>query len=191
MALIVHHSNLVDSLTLDEVARIYKGEITNWKDVGGPNLDISLYGRTSASGRYIYFRDNVLKGDYSPEMKGMVGTAHIVEAVKRDKAGIGYVGIGYVVDEQGKVVSGIKVLNLARDKDAPAVTPLDAENVKSGLYPLSRPLYQYTNGKPKGKILEFIRFELSKEGQELVSREGYYPVSPEYMEMNRRLGIIK
>lgn len=191
LAVIVHNTLPVDSLTLDEIGRIYRGEITNWKEVGGPPLEISLYGRTSASGTYTYFRDAVLKGDYSSKMKGMIGNSHIVEAVKNDKSGIGYVGIGYIVDEKGKVTEGLKPLNIKKDKTAKAVSPLNIEAVKSGLYPLTRPLYQYTNGKPKGLMLEFIRFELSKEGQNLVLKEGFYPVSKEYMEANRRLGIIK
>lgn len=191
LALIAHQSLPIDSLTLDEVAKIFKGEITSWKEFGGPDLAISLYGRQSNSGTYVYFRDNLLKGDYSPQARRMNGNAQIVEAVKTDKAGIGYVGIGYVVDDKGKVTSGIRVLNIAEDTNSPAVTPLKQENVKSGLYPLTRPLYQYTDGKPKGKLLEFIRFELSEEGQELVTKGGYYPVTPEYMDYNRELGVIK
>ena len=100
-------------------------------------------------------------------------------------------GIGYVVDDKSEVVSGIKVLNIAKDANSPAVTPLRSENVKSGLYALTRPLYQYTDGIPKGMLLEFIRFELSEEGQELVTKKGYYPVTPEYMDYNRELGVIK
>ena len=191
LALIAHQSLPVDRLTLDEVAKIFKGEITNWKGLDGPDLTISLYGRQSNSGTYVYFRDKVLKGDYAPQARRMNGNAQIVEAVKTDKAGIGYVGIGYVVDDKGQVASGIKVLNIAVGANSPAVTPLKPENVKSGLYPLTRPLYQYTDGKPKQKLLEFIRFELSQEGQELVTKEGYYPVTPEYMEHNRKLGLLK
>lgn len=191
LALIAHETLPINALTIDELGKIFRGEIVNWKEVGGPDMEISLYGRTSASGTYVFFRDNVLKGDYSPKMNAMVGTSHIVEAVKKDKSGIGYVGVGYVKDEQGKVIHGIKVLKLAKDKNSPAVSPLEIENVKSGLYPLSRPLYQYTNGKPKGKLLEFIRFELSEEGQELILKEGFFPVTREYMERNRELGIIK
>ncbi len=191
LALITHQSLPIDSLTLDEIAKIFKGEITNWKEVGGTELVISLYGRQSNSGTYVYFRDNVLKGDYSPQARRMNGNAQIVEVVKTDRAGIGYVGVGYVVDDKGEITSGIRVLNIAKDANSSAVTPLKLDNVTSGLYPLTRPLYQYTDGKPKGKLLEFIQFELSEVGQELVTKEGYYPVTPEYMDYNRGLGIIK
>jgi phosphate transport system substrate-binding protein len=191
LALITHQSLGIKALTLDEVAKIFKGEITNFKELQGPDLVITPYGRQSNSGTYVYFRDNVLKGDYSPQVRRMNGNAQIVEAVRTDKAGIGYVGIGYVVDDKGEVISGIKLLDIAKDVNSPSVTPLKPENVKSGLYPLTRPLYQYTNGKPKGNLLEFILFELSEQGQELVTKEGYYPVTPEYMDNNRKLGIIE
>lgn len=191
LALIVHESLPVDSLTLDEVGQIYKGEITNWNEVGGPDLEISMYGRQSNSGTYIYFRDNVIKGDYSPKVRRMNGTAQIVEAVRNDKAGIGYVGIGYIIDDQGNILPGINSLKIAKDENSPAVSPLEPENVKSGLYPIVRPLYQYTDGLPEGNLLDFIIFELSDEGQRLVINEGYYPVTSEYMKMNENLGISK
>ena len=191
LALIVHESLHVDSLSIDEVGQIYKGEITNWNEVGGPDLEISMYGRQSNSGTYIYFRDNIIKGDYSPKVRRMNGTAQIVEAVRNDKAGIGYVGIGYIINDQGNILSGINSLKIAKDENSPAVSPLEPENVKSGLYPIVRPLYQYTDGLPEGNLLDFIIFELSDEGQRLVISEGYYPVTSEYMKMNENLGISK
>ena len=191
LALIVHESLPIDSLSIDEVGQIYKGKITNWNEVGGPDLEISMYGRQSNSGTYIYFRDNVIKGDYYPKVRRMNGTAQIVEAVRNDKAGIGYVGIGYIIDDQGNILPGINSLKIAKDENSPAVSPLEPENVKSGLYPIVRPLYQYTDGLPEGNLLDFIIFELSDEGQRLVISEGYYPVTPEYMKMNENLGISK
>jgi phosphate transport system substrate-binding protein len=190
LALITHKSLQIASLTLDQVGKIYKEDISNWKKAGGPDLPISLYGRQSNSGTFVYFRDNVVKGDYSQNMKMMNGTAQIVEAIRQDKAGIGYVGIGYVVNEHGQVIEGITVLKIASSSDLPAVTPLDPGNVKKGLYPVSRPLYQYTNNTPTGNLLEFIKFELSVEGQNIVSLEEYYPVTPEYMEHNRTINIL-
>jgi phosphate transport system substrate-binding protein len=190
LALITHKDLSVNSLTLGNVAQIFKGELSNWNDVGGPDMQISLYGRQSNSGTFVFFRDEILKGDYSKKMRMMNGTAQIVEAIKQDRSGIGYVGIGYVIDTQGKVVNGINVLKIAKNAQSPGVTPLDPENVKTGLYPISRPLFQYTNGIPKGKILEFIKFELGDEGQKLVSSEGYYAITPAYIESNKTLGIL-
>ncbi len=191
LALIAHKSFPLDSLNLNVLAGVFKGDITHWKEINGPDLPVSLYGRQSNSGTFIFFRDYVLKGDYSQKMKRMNGTAQIVEAIKQDRGGIGYVGIGYVVNKLGSVVPGIRVLNIAKDAGSQAVSPLDPENVTSGLYPISRPLYQYTNGAPAGKVLEFIQFELSDEGQKIVAAEGYYPITPEYMEANKEIGIIQ
>lgn len=190
LSVITNEVNPVEALTVKLLGKIFRGEITNWREVGGPDLPISLYGRQSNSGTYVYFRDHVLKGDYSAEMKRMNGNAQIVEAIKNDKAGIGYVGVGYVVDEKGNEVEGISILNIARDENSPAVSPLKPENVKTGNYPLARPLNQYTNGKPEGAILEFIKFELSDKGQDIAIEEGFYPVSPQYQELNKKnLGL--
>ena len=191
LALIVNENLPVDSLTLEELAALFKGGITNWSAVGGPDAPVSLYGRQSNSGTFMYFRETVLKGNYARSMKRMNGTAQIVEAVRQDRGAIGYVGVGYVVDRQKQVIPGIKIMPLRKDSGTPAVSPLSAENVKSGLYPVRRPLYQYTNGVPHGRLLEFIKFELSPEGQAMVALEGYYPVTGEYMELNRQHGIVQ
>jgi len=188
LAVIVHSDNPLDGLTLAELAKIYRGEITNWIQLRGPDLPISLYGRQPNSGTYVFFRSAVLKGDYSPKMKEMNGNAQIIEAVRRDKGGIGYVGIGYAV-RGGKAIKGIKVIRIARDEHTQAVDPLEEQNVISGIYPLSRPLYQYTDGFPRGHVLSFIRFELSDQGQRLIRDMGFYPVSPEYREINRKSGF--
>jgi phosphate transport system substrate-binding protein len=119
----------------------------------------------------------------------MNGNAQIVEAIKKDKDGIGYVAVGYVVDEKGTIMPGIKILNIAKDAQSEAYSPAKMENVMSGKYPISRPLNQYLNGKPTGKLLNFIRFELSKEGQEIVRKEGFFPVQKDWMEFNRKQGL--
>ncbi|MEC9489261.1 MAG: phosphate ABC transporter substrate-binding protein [Halanaerobium sp.] len=186
LAVIANGSNKIDELTTEQLGRIFRGEITNWQEVGGKDQKISLYGRQSNSGTFVFFRDAVLKGDYSADMKRMNGNAQIVEAVKADEAGIGYVGVGYVVAEDGNPVEGLKIIKVAKDDSSPAVSPLQPENVKDGTYPLARPLNQYVNGKPAGSILEFIKYELSEEGQKIVVEEGFYPISPEYSELNQR-----
>jgi phosphate transport system substrate-binding protein len=191
LALITHETMTVPSLTVEQVGRIYRGEVTNWNEVGGPNLPIVLYGRQSNSGTFVYFRDNVLGGDYSPRMRNMNGTAQIVEAVRQDRAGIGYVGIGYISDREGGTARGIKVVNISNVADSDPVSPLDPDNVISGLYPISRPLYQFTNGLPTENIKKFIQWELSPEGQAVVAQSGYYPVGEEHMEKNRIMGIIE
>ncbi len=191
LAIVTHESNPVESLTIDQISRIYRGDITNWKDVGGPDMTITLYGRQSNSGTYVYFREHIVKADYSARMRNMNGTAQIVEAIRSDISGIGYVGIGYIADRESTVISRIHVVEVAADDASPAFSPLDPENVMSGKYPISRPLYQYTNGLPEGEMLAFIRWELSEEGQDVVVQSGYYPVSDQYMQLNKELGIIE
>lgn len=187
---VVHPSNPVNRLSMDQLGKIFKGQITNWKEVGGKETRISLYGRQSNSGTYIFFREFVLKGDYSPHMKSMNGTAQIVEALKRDEAGIGYVAVGYVVTEKEEVMPGIKILNVAKDEKGEAYNPIKMENVMTGKYPISRPLNQYTSGRPSGTLLEFIRFELSAEGQKIVRQQGFFPVQKQWTEFNRKQGVI-
>jgi len=190
LSVIVNSDNGVESLTVDQIGHIFRGEITNWKEVGGRNKRISLYGRQANSGTYAFFQKFVLKKkDYSAKMKRMNGNAQIVEGVLADKSGIGYVGIGYVYEGKGRVRTGLKVLKVAVDDNSPAVTPLVAENVKSGKYPISRALYQYINGIPAGALKAFIAFELGAKGQKIVADMSFYPVAGEYLNQNKKAGF--
>ena len=190
LSVIIHSSISVNSLTVDQIGAIFRGDISNWKDVGGPNMPISLYGRQANSGTYVFFQEHVLgKKDYSPKMKRMNGNAQIVEGVIADKAGIGYVGIGYIYDDKGNIRDGLKVMEVAADANSDPVSPLVAENVKSGKYPIARALYQYVNGKPKGAVKDFIAFELGPEGQKVVEEMSFFPVSGAYLEQNKKAGF--
>jgi phosphate transport system substrate-binding protein len=189
ISVILHPENPVSKLTIDQLGKIFKGEIGNWKEVGGPEVKISLYGRQSNSGTYVFFREFVLKGDYSQHMKSMNGNAQIVEGVQRDKAGVGYVAVGYVVGEKGEVKPGVKILNVAKDDKSEAFSPAKMENVMSGKYPISRPLNQYLNGKPTAKLLEFMKFQIGLEGQEIVKKQGFFPVQAKWIEFNRKQGL--
>jgi len=164
------------SLTKGQIGAIYRGEIKNWKEVGGPDMPVSLYGRQPSSGTYAFVQEEVMGNkNYTPKMKQMNGNAQIIEAVKAEKGGIGYVGVGYAL-ENGKVAGGIKVLEVAKDAKSAPVSPLEPANVKSGKYPIARPLFQYINGKPKGAVLDFVKFELSPEGQKIVEEQGFYSI---------------
>jgi len=189
ISLILHPENPVAKLTIEQLGKIFKGEIANWKEVGGPDLKISLYGRQSNSGTYVFFREFVLKGDYSQRMKSMNGNAQIVEGVQRDKAGIGYVAVGYVVGQTSEIKTGIKILNVARDDKAEAFSPAKMEIVMSGKYSISRPLNQYLNKKPTGMLLEFMKFQIGPVGQEIVKKQGFFPVQASWMEFNRQQGL--
>ena len=187
---IAHPENPVSKLTLEQLGKIFKGDITNWKEVGGTDMKISLYGRQSNSGTFVFFREFVVKADYSPHKKAMNGNAQIVEGIQRDKAGIGYGAVGYVVSEKGEVKPGVKVLNIAKYAQSEAFSPAKMENVMSGHYPISRPLNHYLVGKPSGKLLEFIKFELSPEGQAIVRKQGFFPVQQKWVEFNKNQGAM-
>lgn len=173
LSVIVNKGNPVNRLTVDEIGKIYRGEIANWRELGGPGQKITLYGRQSTSGTYEFFREFVVKADYDPTMRNMEGTQAIVDAVRQDKTAIGYVGIGYVLGENREPVEGIKELLVAKDKDGEYMSSLDESKIH--VYPISRPLFQYFAGLPKKSSVEheFLLFELSSEGQDIVEKSGF------------------
>jgi len=189
LAVVVHPAVTVDALTVEQIGQIFAGEITNWQEVGGADKDISLYGRQSNSGTFVFFRKNIIQGEYASSMKQMNGTAQIIESVKRDEEAIGYVGIGYIINEEGELMEGIKPLSIKPDQNAPAVSPTNREAINNGEYTITRPLFQFTDGVPTGKLLDFIQFELSEEGQQIVQRNGYFPITEKHRKHNEKLGI--
>jgi len=180
VAVVVHQDNPVAELTVDQIGAIYRGEIANWSEVGGEDLAITLYGRQSTSGTYVFFMEKVVQADYSPEMRNLAGTSDIVEAVTNDLGGIGYAAIGYATKD------GIKAVLVAADEASEAFDPTILENVTSGDYPLTRPLYQFVIGKPSGAILDFLLYEVSEAGQQLVLNEGFYPITNADVDFNKK-----
>jgi phosphate transport system substrate-binding protein len=164
----VNDSNPVTELTLEQVKGIFTGKITNWKEVGGRDEKIITYGRENSSGTFVYFRDNVLGGaDYSSTVQSLPGTAAVVNSVARDKNGIGYGGAAYA--------KGIIQLKMKKDAGSEGYAPT-AENIKSGVYPISRYLYMYVAHRPTGAMKEYVDWILSDEGQKIVSEVGYFPI---------------
>lgn len=174
----------IDKLTVDQIGAIFRGDVKNWKEVDGPDQKITLYGRQSNSGTYVFFQDFILKGDYSQKMNRMNGNAQIVEGIKADKGGIGYVGVGYV-----KKTKGLTVVSVASKPGAEYASPLNSDDVKSGKYAIARPLNQYINGTPSDDVQDFLKFELSAEGQQVVEEEGFFPVPAKYQELNSKAGL--
>jgi phosphate transport system substrate-binding protein len=168
ISLYVNEANPVNELTLDQIKAVYTGTITNWKDVGGNDARIVLYGRENSSGTYVYLRDVVLKGqDYSGAMQSMPGTAAVVNAIANDVNGIGYGGAAYA--------KGIRVVKVKKDAGSAAYDP-SAENVKSDVYPITRYLYLYVRSRPSGALKQYVDWILSDEGQAVVSKVGYFPI---------------
>lgn len=184
LAVYVNKDNPIDKLTMQQVDAIFSKtrkmggkDIKNWGDLGLTGewsaKPLSLYGRNSASGTYGFFKEVALaKGDYKDTVKEQPGSASVVQGVTEDKFAIGYSGIGYKT-------SGVKSVPLA-GKDGQFYTT-EAGDVLSGKYPLSRYLYVYYNAAPNKPldplVREFIKFVVSKEGQEIVVKDGYLPVS--------------
>ena len=163
----LNESNPVKELTLKQLSNIFSGRTKNWKEVGGPDQDIKLYGRENSSGTYVFFKDNVVKTDYAASCQTLPGTAAVVNAVAKDKYGIGYGGAAYA--------SGVKHCQVKKDDKSPTFVA-NAETVKSGQYPITRYLYMYLCNRPTGEIKAYIDWILSAEGQKLVTEIGYFPV---------------
>jgi phosphate transport system substrate-binding protein len=174
IAVVVHPDNPVEWLTLQEIADIYTGRITNWREVGGEDRPIVLLSRESNSGTYVYFLENVIrlgkstsKALFSPDTLLMPSSEGISVEVRENRNAIGYDGLGYVTPDQ-------KVIAVARDGRGPYVLP-SAESVNNGAYPISRPLYMYTAGEPTGQIKTFLEWIMA-DGQAIVPILGFVPL---------------
>jgi len=163
----LHPSNKVKELSIKQLSEIFKGNIKNWKEVGGADADIKLYGRENSSGTYTFFQENVVKGDYASSCQTLPGTAAVVNAVKKDPNGIGYGGAAYA--------EGIEICKVKKDDNSPAYIAT-AETIKTGEYPITRYLYMYLKNKPTGAMKSYIDWILSADGQKLVVEMGYFPV---------------
>jgi phosphate transport system substrate-binding protein len=163
----LNESNPIHELTLGQLKDIFTGKITNWKDVGGPDAKIIVYSRENSSGTYVFFKEEVLKGaDYMQRAQTLQGTAAVVNAVAREKFGIGYGGAAYA--------KGIKIVSLKRDAASPSIAP-NKDTVQNNSYPLARSLFFYLRGPATGDIKTFITYVLSNTGQEIATQVGYYP----------------
>ena len=167
ISIYVNKANGVSELSVKQIGQIFSGQITNWKQVGGVDAGIKLYGRESSSGTFVFFKDNVVKTDYAPSCQTLPGTAAIVNAVKKDKYGIGYGGAAYA--------EGVKDCKVKKDDKSPAYLPT-AETIKNKTYPISRYLYMYLRNRPTGETKAFIDWILSPEGQKIIEGVGYFPV---------------
>ncbi len=169
LSVYVSPENQVKELTVAQVGDIFTGHIKNWKEVGGVDAPITVYSRENSSGTYEFFKEHVLKGkDFAASAQTMPGTAAIVQAVTKDKNGIGYGGAAYG--------GSCKLLGIKKTDTAPAISPTE-ENVVSGAYPIWRHLYVYVNpALDKGQIAAYLNWIRSDEGQKYVKDIGYYPL---------------
>ena len=191
LAVYVNKDNPIKGMTMAQVDAVfsksrrwgYKENVQKWSQVGvdGPvgGNAISIYGRNSASGTYGFFKEHALKnGDYKDEVKEQPGSASVVQGVTEDRAGIGYSGIGYMT-------SGVRVVPLAEKEGMPFVEATQ-HNAAGGSYPLWRHLYLYVNKAPNKPldplVKEFLKFVYSREGQQVVVKDGFFPLSAAVLE---------
>ncbi len=196
LAVYVHKDNPIEEMSLQHVDAIFsknrKGgfptDIATWNDLKidttWSSHPISIYGRNAASGTYGYFKKKALfKGDYKDTVKEQPGSASVVMGVTEDISGIGYSGIGYKT-------SGVKALSLSK-KDGQKAYPPTYENVLNGKYPLSRTLFVYVAKEPNKELpkltKEFLKFVLSKAGQEIVVKDGYLPLPASYVQKQLKM----
>jgi len=185
LAVFVHKDNPITCLSMQQVDAVFsktrKGgldkDIASWGDLGlsgeWGSKPISLYGRNSASGTYGYFKEEALfKGDYKDSVKEQPGSSAVVQGVASDKFAIGYSGIGYKTAD-------VKAVPLGK-KEGDCIEP-NAEQAYAGKYPLARFLYVYMNANPNQPLdplrAEFVKYVLSKQGQQVVIKDGYFPVT--------------
>lgn len=185
LAVYVNKDNPIERLTLQQVDALFSKtrscgfdrNLATWGDLGlsgeWANRPLSLYGRNSASGTYGFFKEIALcEGDFKDTVKEQPGSASVVQGITSDIAGIGYSGIGYLT-------SGVKPIALAK-KEGGAYGDTSTEAVLSGEYPLARFLYVYINRPATGDldplVREFVTFVVSREGQEVVVKDGYLPL---------------
>ena len=166
IAIIVHPSNPVSGLTVEQVRDIYTGKITNWKQIGGPNVQIVMISRDTNSGTYESFETLVMKNAKLANTAEYVGSnGAIRQRVQGTPAAIGYVGLGFA----DRTVKALKINGVSPDN----------ATVSSGVYPVARPLYMFTNGYPKlgSRLHGFVTLYLGPKGQEIVEEIGFVPVT--------------
>jgi phosphate transport system substrate-binding protein len=182
VAVIVSKDNPIDKLTIDELHKVYVGEITNWKQLGGKDEKMTVLSREVSSGTHIYFKEKVVRlgkkdsqEEFAPEVLLLSSSQAIVEEVAVNDGAIGYLGMGYVSDRT-KTVAVSK---------GDGYYPPDIANVQSKKYPLSRPLFFITDSNPRLITRKFIEYALGPEGQEQFKETGFVPLVADASESNK------
>lgn len=167
LSVFLNKGNKISELTMAQIGAIFSGKITNWKQVGGDDAKIQLYGRESSSGTFEFFKEHVVQTDFAATCQTLPGTAAIINAVKKDKYSIGYGGAAYA--------EGVKDCKVKKDAKSKGILPT-AENIRNKKYPIARYLFMYLKAKPTGETKKFIDWILSSEGQKIITQVGYFPV---------------
>lgn len=188
LALITNYKVGVDSLSIDQLEQVYSGKISNWKALGGDDLPVVLYGRDKKSGTRDYFYNKVLSGNIPENITECKSNDAVLNEVIAHPGAMGYVGTGFLFDSTGKPNGKIWAMPLYIEKHS-AVSPYQSAAVKKGDYILTRPLYQYVKGVPGELVQDFILFELTKRGQDIVMKHGFFPITDHQAQINRLKGL--
>ncbi|RAR47646.1 PstS family phosphate ABC transporter substrate-binding protein [Flavobacterium lacus] len=172
IAFVVSDKLPIDSISTKTITNILNGNHQNWSSIIPLNQPITIYGRQSNSGTHDYVK-SILGIQFSPHAMQMNGNAQIIEALKVDNSGFGYVSAGYVLNGNA---AGLKILPVFHE-DGNAFSPLDVDAIASGHYFFQRPLYQYYRKKDYQKIKPFLDFEKSETGAKIIQQSGYYPLN--------------
>lgn len=169
LAVVVHPSNPVARLTREQLEAIFRGKITNWKEVGGEDRKIVVYSRETSSGTYEFFKESVLENkNYMSSILSMPATGAIIQSVRQTKGAIGYIGLAYLNRY-------VKALAVSYDGGAHYAEP-SVENAINGSYPIVRPLYYYYDSGKEAEVSPFISYVISPKGQESVLEQGFVPI---------------
>ena len=172
LAVVVNPSNPVTQLTREQLEDIFRGKITNWKEVGGEDRKIVVYSRETSSGTYEFFKESVLDNkNYMSSILSMPATGAIIQSVKQTKGAIGYIGLAYLNRY-------VKPLAVSYDGGKHYAVP-SVETAADGSYPIVRPLYYYYDAAKEQTVSSFISYALSPEGQRSVLEQGFVPVRME------------
>lgn len=172
IAFVVAKDLPIDSINTIELTKILNGTYKNWSSLTTKNIPVNIYGRQSNSGTHDFVKKK-LNIDFTPYAKQMNGNAQILEAIRADNSGIGYVGAGYVTLGS----NDLKVLLIYDASNPKAISPLDASMIAAGQYYFQRPLFQYYKAASYDKIKPFLDFEKSEIGQKIIQSSGYYPIN--------------
>lgn len=173
IAFVVAKDLPIDTISTTQLANVLSGAYKDWEPLIHKKLPVNIYGRQSNSGTHSFIK-NKLRIEFTPYAKQMNGNAQILESIKADHSGIGYVGAGYV-GHSGE--NDIKVLFISDGMNPKAISPLDSLSIASNKYFFQRPLFQYFRKTSFPKISGFINFEKSPKGQEIIRDAGYYAVN--------------
>ncbi len=175
LAVVVHPANPLSQLTVEQLAAVFSGRVSNWKEIGGADLPIVVLSREVNSGTHVYFKEHVLRGgdkesqaEFAANALLLPSSQAIADEVDQNPGAIGYYGMGYISPKE-------KALAIAKDAASPYVPPT-IDNVLNQSYPISRPLLMVTRGQPQGLVADFVAFVLSPQGQQIVAQIDFVPV---------------